>query len=31
MQVIPLGKTTLPMDVIHAYIESLREIYTAEV
>lgn len=31
MQVIELGKTDLPMDVIMDYLESLKEIYTAGV
>ncbi len=31
MQIIKLGQTTLPMDVIMEYLESLKSIYTAEV
>ncbi len=31
MQVIKLGTTSLPQDVIHEYISSLRQIYTPEV
>lgn len=31
MQIIGLGATSLPMDVIMEYLESLRAIYTAEV
>jgi hypothetical protein len=31
MQIIPLGRTELPMDVITDYLDSLRSIYTAEV
>jgi hypothetical protein len=31
MDVIELGKTELPMEVIMEYIESLKEIYTADV
>ncbi|MCJ1309730.1 hypothetical protein MMC25_003391 [Agyrium rufum] len=30
MQVIPMGKTGLDMDVILEYLESLKEVYTAE-
>lgn len=30
-EVIPLGQTTLPMDIIEEYVDSLREIYTVEV
>jgi hypothetical protein len=30
-QILPLGQTGLPMDVIMEYLESLREIYTYEV
>ncbi|KAG0648791.1 Desumoylating isopeptidase 1 [Hyphodiscus hymeniophilus] len=30
MRVVELGKTELPMDVIMDYLESLREIYTAQ-
>jgi len=31
MEVIKLGQTALPMEVILEYLESLKEIYTAEV
>jgi hypothetical protein len=31
MQIIRLGETTLPEDVILEYLDSLREIYTFEV
>lgn len=31
MQIISLGKTDLPMEIILDYLESLKEIYTAEV
>jgi hypothetical protein len=31
MEVIELGRTALPMEVILEYLESLKEIYTAEV
>lgn len=31
MRIIELGKTELPMDVIMEYLDSLRDIYTAEV
>lgn len=31
MQIIDLGITNLPMDVIMEYLESLREVYTEEV
>jgi hypothetical protein len=31
MQIIQLGETQLPEDVILEYLDSLREIYTAEV
>ena len=31
MQVIDLGKTNLPIDVIMEYLDSLKEIYTAQV
>ncbi len=31
MEIIPLGKTDLPLDVILEYLESLKQIYTAEV
>ncbi len=31
MQVIPLGKTDLPMEIILEYLDSLRQIYTIEV
>lgn len=31
MQVIPLGKTDLPMEIILEYLDSLRQIYTVEV
>jgi hypothetical protein len=31
MQVIELGTTNLPMDVIMEYLDSLKEIYTAQV
>jgi hypothetical protein len=31
MEVLHLGKTSLPEDVIFEYLESLKEIYTAEV
>ncbi|KAL9599527.1 MAG: hypothetical protein Q9219_003771 [cf. Caloplaca sp. 3 TL-2023] len=30
MSVVPLGKTQLPMDIILEYLDSLRQIYTAE-
>ncbi|KAL8896929.1 MAG: hypothetical protein Q9207_007477 [Kuettlingeria erythrocarpa] len=30
MQVIPLGKTDLPMEIILEYLDSLRQIYTIE-
>jgi len=30
MQVLELGTTDLPMDVIMEYLESLKEVYTAE-
>jgi len=30
-QILPLGQTSLPMDVIMEYLESLREIYTYDV
>lgn len=30
-QILDLGQTSLPMDVIMEYLDSLREIYTAEV
>jgi hypothetical protein len=31
MEVIKLGQTALPMEVILEYLESLKKIYTAEV
>jgi hypothetical protein len=31
LQTVPLGRTTLPMDVIMDYLESMKEIYTTEV
>ena len=31
MRIIELGKTELPMEVIMEYLESLKEIYTAQV
>jgi hypothetical protein len=31
MEIVPLGKTNLPMEVILEYLDSLREIYTIEV
>lgn len=31
MEVIPLGQTELPLDVILDYVESCKEIYTQEV
>lgn len=31
MEVIKLGQTALPLEVILEYLESLKEIYTAEV
>jgi hypothetical protein len=31
MEVITLGQTALPMEVILEYLESLKEVYTAEV
>ena len=31
MEVIKLGQTALPMEVVLEYLESLKEIYTAEV
>ena len=31
MEVIALGRTNLPMDIINEYLDSLRQIYTAEV
>lgn len=31
MQVVELGQTSLPMEVILEYLESLKQIYTAEV
>lgn len=31
MEIKPLGTTSLPMDVIEEYLESLRDIYTAQV
>lgn len=30
LQIVELGKTNLPMEVIMDYLESLREIYTAD-
>jgi hypothetical protein len=30
LEVVELGKTNLPMDVIMEYLESLKEVYTAE-
>ena len=31
MEIIPMGKTDLPMEIILEYLDSLKEIYTAEV
>ena len=31
MEIIDLGETNLPMDIIMEYLDSLRDIYTAEV
>lgn len=31
MRIVELGKTELPMEVIMDYLESLKEIYTAQV
>ena len=31
MEVIPLGKTELPLEIILEYLDSLRSIYTMEV
>ncbi len=31
MEVISLGTTDLPLDVVREYLESLKQIYTAEV
>ncbi len=31
MEIISLGKTDLPLDIILEYLESLKQIYTAEV
>lgn len=31
MQILNLGRTSLPMDIIRDYIESMRPLYTAEV
>ena len=31
MEVIPMGKTQLPLEVILEYLESLKAIYTMEV
>ncbi len=31
MEVIPMGKTHLPVEVILEYLESLKEVYTTEV
>lgn len=31
MEIIPLGATSLPQEVIAEYLTSLKEIYTAEV
>ena len=31
MEMVPLGTTALPQDVIHEYLEVLKRIYTAEV
>lgn len=31
MEIIPLGVTDLPLDVVLEYLESLKQIYTAEV
>lgn len=31
MEIIPLGKTDLPLEVILEYLESLKQVYTAEV
>ena len=31
MEIVPMGRTDLPMDVILEYLDSLAQIYTAEV
>lgn len=31
MEIIPLGRTSLPEDIIEEYLGSLKEVYTAEV
>ena len=31
MEIIPMGKTDLPLEVILEYLESLKQVYTAEV
>lgn len=31
MEVIPMGRTELPLEIILEYLESLKQIYTAEV
>jgi hypothetical protein len=31
MQILELGTTELPMDVIMEYLDSLKEVYTAQV
>jgi desumoylating isopeptidase 1 len=31
MQILKLGRTSLPMDIIMDYLDSMRPIYTAEV
>ena len=31
MEIIPMGRTELPLEIILEYLESLKEIYTVEV
>ncbi len=31
MEVIPMGRTDLPLEIILEYLESLKQVYTAEV
>lgn len=31
MEIIPMGRTDLPLEIILEYLESLKQIYTAEV
>ena len=31
MEIIPLGKTDLPLEIILEYLDSLKEVYTVEV